>query len=311
MEKIELGSTGIMISPMGVGAWSWGDRLFWGFGRGYNDEDVRQAYNAAVEAGINFVDTAEAYGFGRSEKIVGQLVNSTQAEIITTTKFFPYPWRFRYGSIIRALRSSLRRLDMPTVDQYMIHWPYSLMSIETMMSAMAHAVQSKMTRSVGVSNFDLERMKRAQASLKHHGVSLASNQVSFSLIERQPLHNGLLEACKEMGITLVAYSPLAQGLLTGKFSVDNPPSGARRRWRRQVDLEKLPQLTGLMTEIGQKYGGKTPAQVAINWTMAHGAVPIPGAKNRKQMEDNLGAIGWRMTDDEALALEKAATKITQ
>ena len=182
------------------------------------------------------------------------------------------------------------------------------MSVETLMAGLAQAVRVGLTRSVGVSNFNLQRMKRAQAALAEFGLGLASNQVSFSLFETQPLHNGLLAACQEMKVTLVAYSPLAQGLLTGKYGLENPPPGVRRRWLRQVNLEKLPQLIHLMEEIGQRYGGKSPAQVAINWTLKHGAVPIPGAKNRRQMEDNLGAAGWLMTDDEALVLEKAAAQ---
>jgi aryl-alcohol dehydrogenase-like predicted oxidoreductase len=311
VDKIELGSTGMMISPMGVGAWSWGDRLFWNYGRGYAQEDVRQVFQTAVAAGINFFDTAEVYGFGGSEKMLGRLIKSSGAEINTTTKFFPYPWRFWPGAVTRALRSSLGRLQLDAVDQYMVHWPYAIMSIETLMKAFARAVQEELARSVGVSNFNLDRMKRAQIALSDFGLSLASNQVAFSLIEQDPLHNGLLDACQDMGITLVAYSPLAQGILTGKFTSQNPPPGARRRWSRQVDLEQLPALIGLMTEIGQKYGDKSPAQVAINWTMMRGAVPIPGAKNREQMQDNLGALGWRMAEDEAQALEKAAVEVTR
>jgi aryl-alcohol dehydrogenase-like predicted oxidoreductase len=309
VEKIELGSTGMMISPMGVGAWSWGDRLFWNYGRGHSQEDVNQAFQTAIEAGLNFFDTAEVYGFGRSEKLFGRLIQSTQAEVHTTTKFFPYPWRIWPGFVSRSLRSSLRRLQLDSVDQYMVHWPYSVMSIETLMKAFARAVKEGLARSVGVSNFNLERMTRAQSALQDFGLSLASNQVPFSLIEQGPLHNGLLQACQEMGITLVAYSPIAQGVLTGKYTLENPPPGTRRRWTRQVDLARLPNLIGLMQEIGQNYGNKSPAQVAINWTMMRGAVPIPGAKNQKQMQENLGALGWRMTNDEAKALERAAAEI--
>lgn len=311
VERIELGSTGMMISPMGVGAWSWGDRLFWSYGREYAQDEVQQAFQTAVEAGLNFFDTAEVYGFGRSEKMLGQLIQSTGTQINTTTKFFPYPWRFWPGFVSRALRASLRRLQLESIDQYLVHWPYSVMSIETLMKAFAGAVEQGLTRSVGVSNFNRERMNRAQAALNDYGLGLASNQVAFSLIEQGPLYSGLLDACRESRITLVAYSPLAQGILTGKYTPDNPPPGTRRRWSRQVDLEKLPALIGLMNEVGQKYGGKTPAQVAINWTMTRGAVPIPGAKNRQQMQDNLGALGWRMTVDEAQALEKAATQVTR
>jgi aryl-alcohol dehydrogenase-like predicted oxidoreductase len=133
-------------------------------------------------------------------------------------------------------------------------------------------------------------------------VKLASNQVKFNLLDRAPERSGLLQACQELNVTLIAYSPLAQGLLTGKYTPQNPPKGARGV-RSAKFLESIQPLIRLEREIGQAHGGKTPAQVALNWLLCKGTVPIPGAKNPRQLADNAGALGWRMTEDEVAALD--------
>ena len=126
-EGVTLGPTDVHISPMGVGAWAWGDRFYWGYGREYTKEDVRAAFKASVAAGINFFDTAEVYGFGQSERLLGE-VGADQG-VVVASKFMPLPWRLRRGSLLRALRGSLRRLGMDRVGLYQIHWPFLLVPI--------------------------------------------------------------------------------------------------------------------------------------------------------------------------------------
>jgi len=173
------------------------------------------------------------------------------------------------------------------------------------MHALADAVRLGLTRAVGVSNYSLSQMQEAQRVLADRGVPLASNQVEYSLICRAPERNGLLSRCQELGITLIAYSPLGMGLLTGKYTVDHPPPNARGwRFPRERLLQVQP-LQGLLREIGQRYG-KTPAQVALNWVMCKGALPIPGAKNARQAQENAGAMGWQLTPDEVQALDQAS-----
>lgn len=304
-ERVPLGPTDIRISPMGIGAWAWGDRLYWGYGRTYNKEDLQAAFKAGLAAGINLFDTAEVYGFGQSERLLGQFARDTGEPAVIASKFMPFPWRLRRGSLVRALHGSLRRLGMESVSLYQIHWPFPPIAIETWMEALADAVNGGLARAVGVSNYNVAQIGRAHAALASRNLPLASNQVEYSLLQRGPEQSGLLEACRELGITLIAYSPLAQGLLTGKYTSDNPPPWLRRRRTRGGRLAEIEPLIALLREIGEAHGGKTPAQVALNWIICKGAVPIPGAKNVRQAQENAGALGWRLTDDEIATLDAA------
>ena len=306
---IPLGKTDIQISRLGVGAWAWGDQRVWNFGQGYNASDIRGAFDASLAAGVNFFDTAEVYGSGRSERFLGSFLLGASSPVVVATKFFPFPWRLGKAALSRALHASLERLNLQRVDLYQIHWPYSPLAIETWAEALAQAVQQGLTRAVGVSNYSADQMQRSSAVSAKHGIILASNQVNYSLLNRKVEHNGLLETCQELGITLIAYSPLAQGALTGKYSTRQPLPGIRGwRYSRAV-LEKAQPLLHLMGEIGTAQGGKTLAQVALNWTICKGTLPIPGAKNAKQAQDNLGALGWRLTEAEVAALDDASEKI--
>lgn len=294
---------------MGLGAWSWGDRIVWQYGRGYSEQDVRQAFLAAVENGIRFIDTAEVYGSGRSEKLLGQFVKQTNQPVLIATKFFPMPWRLTKNSLPGTLRRSLGRLGMDGVDLYQVHWPTPLLSPETMMEGMILCVKDGLTRTVGVSNFNQAQMLRAYSTLARHSVPLASNQVHYSLLNRTVEKNGLLARCKELGIRLIAYSPLEMGLLTGKYTPDNPPPGTRGG-RYLGTINKIQPLIKLMTEIGQDHGGKSNAQVALNWCICKETLPIPGAKNADQAEKNAGALGWNLTEQEMARLDEASDSIS-
>jgi aryl-alcohol dehydrogenase-like predicted oxidoreductase len=295
---------------MGLGAWQWGDRVVWQYGHGYGDAEVHQAFLTTLNEGIRFVDTAEVYGNGRSERLLGQFLKETDQPVLIATKFFPLPWRFRKKALARALRGSLARLGVESVDLYQIHWPTPLMSIDTMMEGLVECVNSGMTRTVGVSNFGQTQMLAAYSSLARHNIPLASNQVHYSLLNRTVEKNGTLARCKELGIRLIAYSPIEKGLLSGKYSVDSPPPGARGRNYANL-LPKIGPLLKLMTQIGQDHGGKSNVQVALNWVICKGALPIPGAKNADQAQENAGALGWRLTDEESARLDEISTRILE
>jgi aryl-alcohol dehydrogenase-like predicted oxidoreductase len=305
-DRITLGQSELSISPLGTGTWSWGDWLVWGFGRGYQDEDIVGAFNASLQAGINFFDTAESYGRGRSESFLGQFIKSTPQPVVVATKFMPYPWRLWKGRLSEALKASLKRLDLPNVDLYQVHWPFPPIPVETWAEGLADAVEMGLTRAVGVSNYNEEQMRRAYSTLAKRGVHLTSNQVEFHLLKRKVELNGLLKTCQDLGVTLIAYSPLAQGSLTGKYTPDNPLSGVRGRRYSRAYLERIQPLLRQMQEIGEAHGGKTPAQVAINWCICKGTVPIPGAKTAKQASENGGSFGWRLDEDEVAALDKTS-----
>lgn len=308
-ERITLGNTDIQISPLGVGAWAWGDRFYWDYGKDYHRSDIQAVIETSLATGINFFDTAESYGGGESERIIGEYLVKKNQSVVIATKFFPYPWRIRQASLISALKKSLQRLSLEMVDLYQVHWPFPPRSIETWASALADAVDMGLARAVGVSNYNLNQLRRAHAVLAKRNVLLASNQVEYHLLNRKIEKNGLLDACHEMGISLIAYSPLGQGLLTGKYTPENPLKGVRGRRYSGGLIAKIQPLIRLMTEIGREHEGKTPAQVALNWVIQKGAIPIPGAKNSRQAAENAGALGWALTAEEVARLDEASDQV--
>ncbi len=302
-DRVALGRTGLRVSSLGLGTWQWGDTMFWGYGKGYAEGEIRAAFETSLAAGITLFDTAEIYGRGRSEQFLGRFIAGRRAGLVIATKFMPLPWRLGKGQLLAALRKSLERLGLAQVDLYQIHWPFPPRPVEFWADALADAVQAGLVRAVGVSNYSADQMRRAYDVLAKRGVPLASNQVEYSLLHRAPERNGVLDACRELGVTLIAYSPLAQGLLTGKYGPDNPPPGLRGRRYRGERLARIQPLIGRLREIGAGHGGKSPGQVALNWLICRGAIPIPGAKNARQAQENAGALGWRLTAEEVAELE--------
>lgn len=293
---------------MGLGAWQWGDRLVWQYGYEYGVNDVKGAFETSVNEGIRFVDTAEVYGNGNSERFLGKFTQETDQPVLIATKFFPYPWRFTKGTVTRALRGSLSRLSVDAVDLYQVHWPGVFISMEALMEGMAECVKNGMARAVGVSNHGPTRMVAAYSTLARQNIPLASNQVHYSLLNRKSEKDGTLARCKELGIRMIAYSPIEKGLLSGKYSLENPPAGMRRGTYMNL-LAKIAPLIKAMTEIGQDHGGKSNVQVALNWVICKGALPIPGAKNAQQAQQNAGALGWKLTDTEVAKLDQMSDQV--
>ncbi len=300
----------LQVIEMGLGTWAWGDRLVWQYGRGYQDEDLRQAFTVSLAEGVRLIDTAEVYGSGRSERLIGQFARETDQAVLIATKFFPWPGRLGREAVPAALKRSLQRLGLEQVDLYQIHWPSPLMSIETMMEGLVLCVERGLARAVGVSNFNASQMVRAYSALARRNVPLASNQVHYSLLNRSVEKNGLLARCHELGVRLIAYSPLEMGLLSGKYTPQNPPPGSRRLTYMPI-LGKIPLLLKLMTEIGREHGGKSAAQVALNWCICKGTLPIPGAKTAEQARQNAGALGWKLSEEEVARLDEVAEQITE
>ncbi len=311
-ERINLGSSEIKISPLGIGTWAWGDRLMWRSGKTghYTQADVRAAFDEAIAAGINFFDTAEVYGLGRSERLLGSFVRQSGASVVIASKFFPFPWRLTKRAFRRALRHTLARLGVEQVDLYQIHFPYPPVPIETWMDAMAEAVEAGLIRAVGVSNYNAEQLGRAYNALSERGIKLASNQVFFSLLHRTPEQDGVRQLCRDLNVTMIAYSPLEKGMLTGKYTPTSPPSGLRKRMYPAWYLARIQPLLNVMREIETRRG-KTLPQIALNWVICKGAVPIPGAKNARQASSNLEALGWRLSDDEITWLDEASEGLTE
>jgi len=297
-------------TEIGLGAWSWGDRMVWNYGKGYSDADIEAGFNISIDNGVHFVDTAEFYGNGRSERLLGQFLKRRQTPVMVATKFFPMPWRWSKASVTRALRGSLERLGLDQVDLYQIHWPSPIVPVEIYAEGLASAHRLGLARAVGVSNYDKNQMQRAFTVLAKDDTPRASNQVEYNLINRTVEKNGLLARCQELGIRLIAYSPLAMGLLSGKYNPGNPPPGIRAGKYASV-LKEIQPLIHLLTEIGQDIGGKSTAQVAINWCICKGTMPIPGAKNVRQAEMNAGSSSWRLSEDQVKSLDEASTQFTK
>ena len=306
-DLVPLGQSGIQISPLGVGTWQWGDRIWWQYGRRYDDDDIQAAYKTAVSGGVRLFDTAEIYGMGKSERLLGEL-SRHDSGIVIATKFFPFPWRLRSGDTMRALAGSLRRLGKSRVDLYQVHWPLPPMPLERWMDGLIRTLDAGLTRAVGVSNFDQRQTTRAVQRLQAGGAVLASNQISYSLLNRSPERNGVLACCERLGVTVIAYSPLAMGMLSGKYSEEHPPPGMRRRRFPPARLRAIAPVISALRQIGGKRG-RTPSQVALNWVICKGAIPIPGAKNSLQAEENAGALGWRLSADEIAELDEVSERI--
>ncbi len=293
---------------LGLGAWAWGDRLVWNYGSNYGDEEIEQGFRLSLEAGIRLVDTAEIYGSGRSERLLGEFLKKTTEPVFVATKFFPMPWRWTRQNVLSALRGSLERLQLSAVDLYQIHWNSPIVPLERYVAGLAMAYEQGLARAVGVSNYDKNQMQRAYTTLAKSGVPLASNQVEYHLLNRKVEKNGLLARCNELGIRLIAYSPLAMGMLTGKYSPENPPQGVRRG-RYGALLKEVQPLTRLLTQMGQEVGEKSAAQVALNWCICKGTLPIPGAKNAAQAQMNAGAAGWRLSEEQIAKLDEASDRL--
>lgn len=301
---IQLGRTGIKISPLGLGTMQWGDIKFTDQPGSNIDQDIRSVYQVSLDSRINFYDTAEMYGSGKSERYLGRYLKEISDKVVVATKFMPFPWRLTKGELRSALIRSLTRLGLDHVDLYQMHWPFPPVSIPTWMDAMADAVADGLVRAIGVSNYSPSQTQRAYDALAKRQISLASNQVKYSLLDRHPERSGLVDLCKKLGITLIAYSPLEKGILTGKYSLENQPQGFLA-WRyNKTYLTRIEPIIKALREIGETHGVRIPAAVALNWLMCKGAVPIPGARNPKQAQDNAGTLGWKLSDDEVDRLDK-------
>ena len=310
-----LGQTDIRISPIGLGCWqfSGGQGLIGRYWPVLSQGAVRDIVESSLEAGVNWFDTAEAYGGGASEKALAAALRALgrkPGEVVVATKWLPVLRTAR--SIPRTIDQRLEALGEYPIDLYQIHNPWSLSSLEAQLREMAALRKGGKIRAVGVSNFSAEQMRRAHRLLESEGVSLASNQVRYNLLDRAIEGNGVLEAARELGVTIIAYSPLAQGVLGGAYHEDPQRIGERPGMRKRLKAfrpEQLARTLPLVEElrrIGEAHG-VSPAEVALAWLIrAHGdtVVAIPGASSVEQARRNAAAMGLRLGDGELEALSR-------
>ncbi len=306
MQTRTLGNSDLHITPIGVGAWAIGGSG-WAFAWGpQDDQDSIRAIRAALDAGINWIDTAAIYGLGHSEEVVAEAVAGLTHKPYIFTKC-ERRWDAD-GKILKILKgdsireeceNSLRRLKVDVIDLYQIHWPEPDEDIEEGWEALARLKDEGKVRYIGLSNFNVAQMKRAQAI-----APITSLQPPYSIVSPD-IEAEILPYCQEQSIGTIVYSPMKSGLLTGKMTRERiaamPPDDFRQRTPsfQEPLLTRNLNLVELLRTIGDRHG-KTPGEVAIAWTLRHPAVTaaIVGLRSPAQLDGVIGAAEWRLTEEE-------------
>jgi aryl-alcohol dehydrogenase-like predicted oxidoreductase len=301
MRYLDIGTT-TRISKIGLGTWQFGSRD-WGYGDRYASEGAPAIVARALELGITLFDTAEIYGFGRSERILGQALSGHRDAAFLATKILPV---FPVAPVVeqRAVASA-NRLGTRTIDLYQVHQPNPVVRDGTIMRGMRALQQVGLVGEVGVSNYSLARWRAAEDAL---GTRVLSNQVSYSLVDRAP-ERELLPYAASQGRVVLAYSPLAQGLLSGRYDRGHRPANRVRAANPLFlpdNLERAGDLIATLREIASAHAA-TPAQIALAYVIRHPAVAaIPGASTVEQLEHNAAAADIDLTDDQYQSLADAA-----
>jgi aryl-alcohol dehydrogenase-like predicted oxidoreductase len=302
MKYVDVG--GARVSAIGLGAWQFGTAE-WGYGEDYASGEALTIVEHALDRGVNLIDTAEMYGFGRSERIVGQAIKGHREKVFLATKLFPVGLPLQVAS--RA-RGSARRLGVDRIDLYQQHWPSPMFPAGATMPRMRKLVESGLVVHVGVSNHSLAQW---QAAEKAFGGPVLSNQVKFNLLDRGP-ERDLVPWAKENGRIVIAYSPLAQGLLSGKYLETTPRN--LRRLRPAFSASSRARLRPLIAALGEiaTRHGATPAQVALAWLIRKpNVVAIPGASSVHQMDQNAAAADIDLSDEEDARLSTLASGLNR
>lgn len=315
MDKRRLGKSGIEITPIGLGTWQFskGKGLAGGFWKSLDEDATKAVVKAALEGGIDWFDTAEIYGGGNSERSLASALGAlgvAPGSVRVATKWWPFPRTAR--NTPATIGERIACLSPYPIDLYQIHMPFGLSSVEKEMDAMGDLVEAGKIRAVGVSNFSAADMEKAHSFLAKRGMTLASNQVRISLLDRSMERNGVLEAANRLGVTLIAYSPLAQGLLSGRFH-DDPDaiSGVRglRRMSSSINPKTLERTAPLVAELKKVAAthGASPSQIALNWLVSFwgdAVVAIPGASKPAQVSDAAGAMKIALTRAELDSIDR-------
>lgn len=292
MKFTTIGKTQEQISQIGLGTWQFGTKG-WGFGTDFDKKAAISIVHKALELGVNLIDTAEVYGGGKSEIIIGEALKGYEREdLVIVSKFLPVT--IRPSAVKRSLGKSLKRLNTDYLDIYLIHWPNPFLPLGRTLKYMEEMVDEGLIRHIGISNFGLNRFRKAQNKMISHRIEV--NQLNYSMTKSN-VKRKFLPYAQENRITVMAYSPLAQGFLTGKYNAENSPKGIRRANRifRKKNFERAEPLFTLLNSISEEHG-VTMAQVAINWLIQDKpVVAIPGAKNLQQLKSNVQAGNFQLT----------------
>jgi aryl-alcohol dehydrogenase-like predicted oxidoreductase len=304
VEYLEVDGLG-PVSRIGLGTWQFGSRE-WGYGDTYADRAARDIVRRARELGITLFDTAEIYGFGRSERILGAALGHERDEVVLASKIFPVA---PFPPVVRQRWSgSARRLGVEKIPLYQVHQPNPVVPDTVIMPGFRRLLAEGGIAAAGVSNYSLARWKAADAAL---GSPVVSNQVQFSLAHAGPLED-LVPFAERENRLVIAFSPLAQGLLGGRYGEHNRPGGVRavNPLFGAENLRRVGPLLDVLREVAAAHDAK-PAQVALAWLIAlPRVVVIPGASSVEQLESNAGAASISLAADERAALTAAARAFT-
>ncbi len=297
-------NTAKQISRIGLGTWQFGSRE-WGYGDRYADEMAETIVGRALDLGVTLFDTAEVYGFGRSERILGKAIGDRRDLVYLATKIFPV---MPIAPVVeqRAVASA-DRLRTARLDLYQVHQPNPVVRDQVIMRGMAVLQRVGLVGDVGVSNYSLRRWRAAEDAL---GSRVLSNQVRYNLADRSP-ERDLLPYAQAQNRVVIAYSPLAQGFLSGRYNQDSRPANRVRAANPLFlpdNLERAAELLSVLREVGDAHSA-TPAQIALAWVIHHPAVvAIPGASSVEQLESNVAAADIDLTEDEYAALQAASSR---
>ena len=293
------------ISKIGLGTWQFGSRE-WGYGEPYASREAYAIVRRALKLGVTLFDTAEIYGSGRSERILGRALGEDRESVFLATKLVPVvPSAL---AVKRRAAASAKRLGVARLDLYQVHWPNPLVPDSTIMRGMRSLQGSGLVGEVGVSNYSLERWRAAEEKL---GNRVLCNQVRYSLVDRSP-ERDLLPFAEAHGHVIIAFSPLAQGMLSGKYHGTDLPANSIRTTSPLFQPENLARSNDLIVtlrEVADAHAA-TSAQIALAWAIHHPAVAaIPGASSVEQLESNVAAAEIELADDEYQALDKVSARL--
>lgn len=309
MEYRQLGKSDLKVSAVSMGSWQFSEA--WGV---VEYEKAKEIVAKAVEVGINFFDTAAVYGRGRSEEFLGRALRELGAldDVYIATKI-PGDFLSR-DDVFRATERCLKRLGVDTIDLMQVHWPPAWHNFPTCeyMKALERLVYLGKIRYIGLSNFAPELVESARSCLST--TDIVSLQVRYNVVERDA-ETEIIPYAERNNMAVLAWSPLAKGAVTGKYTPDNLPRFEDVRAGDPIfhpdNFNQVYELVKVLEDVAEKYG-KTPAQVALNWLISYSpkVVPIPGAKNPRQVADNAGAAGWRLSFDDFRRIDEAGRRIS-
>lgn len=303
--------------PLAVGTLQWGttpvDQYMINSKGCITENEAAQIVQDFSEAGVTLWDTAEGYGGGTSEARLGRLFSSSTTPTTTKTKtpilmtkFLPTPWRgFFPGDMERAIRASCKRLQTSKIDIYLLHSPVHWRSLEYWIERGAECKHKGLIGAMGLSNCNANQVRCAVAAGKHYGVDVVFNQVHYSLLDYNSDNlQEMQRVCQELNVAIVGFSAIGQGLLTDGLTPETFPSIRPAKMLR-LKYDDLTPLRTKLLSLSQVYG-KSMAQIAINWCMCHGVVPLVGCRSQKQAKDSIGALGWNLKEEDVLELDKVA-----